>query len=520
MTADLLEVEGTLILGAGLAGLFAALKMAPRPVTLLSPTPMGSGGSSAWAQAGIAAAIGAGDSPGTHAADTIAVGAGLVDRPLAAGVAEEAAARLQDLAGYGVRFDRDKDGNLLLAREAGHSAARIAGTGFDGAGREIMRALVGAARRTGSIRVIEGASAVGLTLADGHVTGARTRFRDGSIRQLSAPETVLAAGGPCGLYRVCTSPPGQRGQAMAMAAAAGAMIADAEFVQFHPTGIDLGQDPTPLASESLRGAGAVLVDDRGDRFLPSEHPDAELAPRDVVARAIFRQRKQGRKTYLDARSVFAARRDAFPNVAETCRLAGFDPAEAPIPVAPSAHFHIGGVRTDERGRTSLDRLFACGEIAATGLHGGNRLGSNSLLEACVFAGRIADDLADAPATPPRRRCQLPDLASEAGPGEDRLAAARIGKLRDLMDLHVGVERDGDGLAEALRGIARLRRGGISPHFAALSDAATLIAAAALLRRESRGAHFRRDFPAADADAATRSEMKLETATRLRRELSE
>ena len=388
-----IPIEGTLILGAGLAGLFAALKLAPRPVTVLSPDPVGSGASSAWAQAGIAAAVGADDAPELHAEDTVAVGAGLVDDALALEVAREAGSRLDDLVRLGVRFDRMQDGRYILSKEAGHRAARVAGIGFDGAGQEIMRALAEAARRTPSIRIIEGAVADSLATRDGCAIGAHACLPNGTPTLLRAESTILAFGGLCGLYEVSTSPPRLRGQALAMAARAGAAIADAEFVQFHPTAIDIGRDPTPLASESLRGAGATLIDDDSHRFMAELHPDAELAPRDVVARAIFRVRTAGRSTFLDARSVFERTPEAFPNVVLACRSAGIDPLLDPIPVTPAAHFHIGGVRTDGTGRTSLPGLYACGEASATGLHGGNRLGSNSLLEACVFASRIANQIA-------------------------------------------------------------------------------------------------------------------------------
>ena len=509
---DPLPVAGALILGAGLAGLFAALQLAPRPVTVLSPDPVGHGASSAWAQAGMAAAVGGDDSPEAHAADTVAVGAGLVDDALALAVAREGAARLHDLAGLGVRFDRLPGGGFQLSREAGHGTARIAGIGSDGAGQEIMRALTAAARRTPGLRIIEGAVAHALLLRDGRVIGARATLADGRSGDFVAASTILASGGLCALYRVCTSPPRLRGQALAMAARAGAVIADAEFVQFHPTGIDTGGDPTPLASEALRGAGATLVDADGHRFLTDLHPDAELAPRDVVARAIFRLRQQGGRAGLDARPIFHRHPGAFPNVARACRQAGIDPAREPIPVVPAAHFHIGGVDTDARGRTSLPGLFACGEAAATGLHGGNRLGSNSLLEACVFAGRVAAEVAGHPAAPPSGGPADADPGPPAPPG-----AGEIRALRQLMSAHAGVERDAAGLGAALATIDALYRDSGSDSFRAMADAATLVVAAALRRQESRGAHFRRDYPDRHPHRAERSALRLDEAVRLRRE---
>ena len=506
-------VEGSLILGAGLAGLFAALKLAPRPVTVLSPDPVGSGASSAWAQAGIAAAVGAEDAPEFHAEDTIAVGAGLVDDTLALGVAREAAERLEDLARLGVRFDRAPDGKLVLSREAGHRAARIAGTGFDGAGQEIMRALAQAARKSTSVTILEGAVAEALAVRDGQVIGAHARMSGGDSLLLLAGSTILASGGLCGLYRVCTSPPRLRGQALALAARAGVVVADAEFVQFHPTGIDIGRDPTPLASEALRGAGATLIDAAGNRLMTGRHPDAELAPRDVVARAIFEEQGRGNSIFLDARPIFHADPKAFPNVALACRSAGIEPTRDPIPVAPAAHFHIGGVRTDASGGTSLPGLHACGEAAATGLHGGNRLGSNSLLEACVFASRIASRVAGEPAAPP----PAPDDNCPPLPGGPPAGDRSIRQLRALMSDHVGVVRDEDGLRSGLRRIAALQRADPSPAFCAMADAATLVAAAALCRKESRGAHYRSDYSEALEANAARSEITLDEAMRVREE---
>ena len=508
---DFRPVEGTLILGAGLAGLFTALKLSPRPVTVLSPDPVGRGASSTWAQAGIAAAIGVDDAPEFHAADTVAVGAGLVDDALALSVAKEAARRIEDLSALGVRFDRTGDGQFVLSKEAGHRTARVAGTGVDGAGHEIMRALTGAARQTPSIDILEGVIADSLLIQDGCAIGAYARTHDGHRILLLAGSTVLAFGGLCGLYEVCTSPPRLRGQALAMAAYAGAAIGDAEFVQFHPTAIDIGRDPTPLASESLRGAGAVLVDEQGSRFLAGQHPDAELAPRDIVARAIFQVRARGGSAFLDARHLFAGNPDAFPNVALACRSAGIHPDRNLIPVIPAAHFHIGGVSTNDIGQTSLPGLFACGEAAATGLHGGNRLGSNSLLEACVFAGRIAQQVSGLPAVPPPTPIHLREPPAP-GPAADNQS---VRALRKLMSGQVGVVRSEDGLRNGLRCVAELRRKSDSPAVRAMADAATLIAASALRRCESRGAHFRSDYPHSVTKYASRSDITLGEAVRIR-----
>ncbi|MFQ5566738.1 MAG: L-aspartate oxidase, partial [Paracoccaceae bacterium] len=375
----LFETGGALIVGAGLAGLFTALKMAPHPVTVLSPMPLGEGASSAWAQAGVAAALSQGDDPAAHARDTVTAGAGTVDTAVARSVAEEAAARIEDLARFGTPFDRDAAGHYVQSREAAHSAHRVTRVRGDTAGKAIMQALIAAVRKTPSIRVIEGIEVDDLALADGRVDGV---FARRAADPWSAPilfraaETVLATGGIGGLYQITSNPGRVCGQGLGMAARAGAVIADPEFVQFHPTGIAVDRDPAPLASEALRGEGGILIDDTGARFMPAIHPDAELAPRDVVARAIHARIAAGHSVFLDTRAAIGERfREEFPTIWGYCAEAGIDPVTQPIPVAPLQHYHMGGVRTDAAGRASLAGLWAVGEVACTGLHGANRLAS-------------------------------------------------------------------------------------------------------------------------------------------------
>jgi L-aspartate oxidase len=489
-----IDSGGVLIVGAGLAGLFTALK-SKRPVTVLSAAPLGAGASSVWAQGGIAAALGADDAPELHVADTLAAGAGIVDEKIARIIANDAAARIEDLNALGVPFDRDATGAYVLGREAAHSRHRIVRVSGDRAGAEIMAALVAAVRATPRIRVIEGLIAFQLALEGGRVVGvyAHPLADRAATVFVRARATIFALGGVGGLYEVTTNPSQARGQGVGMAARAGAVIGDPEFVQFHPTAINIGRDPAPLATEALRGEGAVLVNDKGERFMRAVHSDAELAPRDVVARGIFREIQAGRKTFLDARKAVGAEfPHAFPTVFESCMSAGIDPRTQLIPVAPAAHYHMGGIAVDERARTGLAGLWATGECASTGAHGANRLASNSLLEAIVFGARAADDVG---------AMALPDctLSPVAPHGEQvPMSLNALATLRHTMTMNVGLERSASGLRGALDVITRLERaGGNDADLQNMTATATLIAAAALRREESRGGHFRTDFPKTD-----------------------
>jgi L-aspartate oxidase len=481
------------IVGGGLAGLFCALKLAPRPVTVITAAPLGEGASSAWAQGGIAAAVADGDSAEAHAADTIAAGAGLVDADVAFSLAREAPARIDDLLHYGVPFDRDLEGRLAVGREAAHSARRIVHVQGDRAGQAILAALTAAVRTTPSIRVVEGYLAEELLTENGAVTGLRLRRADDPIAKpvtIAAGAIVLATGGIGHLYAVTTNPPEASGTGLAIAARAGAVIADPEFVQFHPTAIMVARDPAPLATEALRGEGALLINGRGERFMPSVHPLAELAPRDIVARGVFAEIAVGRGAFLDARDALGARfAEKFPTVYASCRAAGIDPAQEPIPVAPAEHYHMGGIAVDARGRSSLQGLWAAGEVSCTGAHGANRLASNSLLEAVVYAARVAEDIlgGEMPTTrrlagqPVLRNCTFPTLAAR--------------NLRAVMTSHVGVIRDRAHLTEAVRSFAAIERDTGNIALRNMATTALLVAASAVARQESRGGHYRSDHPA-------------------------
>ncbi|HRK24152.1 MAG TPA: L-aspartate oxidase [Beijerinckiaceae bacterium] len=487
-------MSSTLIIGGGLAGLFTALKLAPAPCLVIAPKPLGQGASSAWAQGGVSAAIQPGDSIDSHVADTVKAGAGLVNEAVTRGMAGEASDRIHDLVEYGVPFDRDLAGHLVASREAAHSHARVVRVKGDMAGAKIMEALIAAVRHAPSIHVLDGAEALNLVIENGRIAGANILL-DGKVMRARAGQVVLATGGIGHLYAVTTNPPQARGQGLGMAALAGAVVRDPEFVQFHPTALNVGRDPSPLLTEALRGEGAILVNGAGERFMTALHPDAELAPRDVVARGVFAEIKAARGAFLDARfAVGSAFAEKFPTVYAAAMSAGIDPVHDLLPVCPAQHYHMGGVLTDARGQTSIPGLYAVGEVASSGVHGANRLASNSLLEAVVFAARIAEQLR--PVTN-RAVTLLPD-ASPVLPHEDH---GGIEPLRAFMMLHVGVTRGEKELAETLRLIRRMQLPErLEPSIRNALVAAELIVTGALLRHESRGGHARYDYPDTDAVA--------------------
>ena len=473
--------DGVLVVGAGLAGLSAALAAAPRKVLVLTDAPLSHGCSSAWAQGGMAAALSDGDSAERHADDTVAAGAGLVDPAMARLLTQEGPAAVGALAELGAPFDRTAEGAFAQSLEAAHSRPRVARVKGDQAGAAIMGAVVVAVLAAPHIEVRTGHRLRGLLQdAEGRVRGVVAEHA-GALIEITASATILATGGVGGLYAVTTTPAELKGEGLGLAALAGALIADPEFVQFHPTAIDIGRDPAPLATEALRGEGAVLVNGNGERFMARYHRDAELAPRDVVARAIHAERAAGRGAFLDAREAVGQHfPDEFPAVFAACLSGGVDPRVQPIPVAPACHYHMGGIATDADGRTTLPGLYAAGECASTGVHGANRLASNSLLEAAVFGARAGRAAAKEAEPAPARLVRL--LAPELPPADLQV-------LREAMSRDAGVIRDANGLSRLLDVIEDLEaRHGRTASLAT----ARLVCVAALARNESRGGHFRAD----------------------------
>ncbi|MDG4773437.1 L-aspartate oxidase [Solwaraspora sp. WMMD792] len=512
------ETTDVVVVGSGIAGLTAALYLreAGLHVTVVTKVNIDDG-STRWAQGGIAAVLDPLDTPAAHAQDTETAGVGLCDPDAVRVLVEEGPARIRELIRVGAEFDRDADGVLLLTREGGHRANRIVHAGGDATGAEVQRALHAAVRRDPWIRLVEHALVVDLLRAAPAADGEPARacgvtlhvLGEGSpdgVGAILARAVVLATGGMGQIFATTTNPAVSTGDGVALALRAGAAVADLEFVQFHPTALVVpgavgGSGQQPLVSEALRGEGALLLDPDGKRFMLGQHELAELAPRDVVAKGIHRVMSAVDVDHvqLDARHLggeFLARR--FPTIVASCRAIGIDPAEELIPVAPAAHYASGGVRTDLHGRTTIPGLYACGEVACTGVHGANRLASNSLLEGLVFARRIAREITR----------DLPPQLEPAGTGRaaDRadgwlLPAQAQQPLQRAMSRGAGVLRSAatlDGTAAELR---RLAGGRGTPGTAGweatnLVTVATALVAAAYARQETRGCHWRDDFPSA------------------------
>ncbi len=500
------DTVDVVVIGSGIAGLTAALRARELGSVLVVTKDVLASGSTQWAQGGIAAALSPEDSPEDHLHDTLVAGAGLSDPEAVRVLVTEGPDAVRELMELGAVFDTGAGGDLSLTREGGHHRNRIAHAGGDATGAEIERALVAAVKRADDIRIIEHALVLDLLKADDgaiagvtlHVMGEGQLDGVGAIRSRAV---ILASGGLGQLYAATTNPSVSTGDGMALALRAGAKVRDLEFVQFHPTVLWLGKGAKgqqPLVSEAVRGEGAFLVDHEGKRFLQGQHELADLAPRDVVAKAIMRQMLASGKDHmlLDARDFGDEKwRVRFPTILASCRSHGIDPVHELIPVAPACHYSSGGVWTDLHGQTSVPGLYACGEVACTGVHGANRLASNSLLEGLVFARRIAASLAEnlpvlrEPAVDPR----VPGLVD----------ADVVPELQRVMTVGAGVIRSASGLSEAGDRLAKLIEQPAdhpgTPDWEAtnLATVASALIEAATTREESRGSHWREDHPDRD-----------------------
>lgn len=498
-----------LIVGSGIAGLRAAAELVTRGRVLVLTKSDPGAGSTGYAQGGIAAAVAADDSPELHARDTEIAGDGLCDMRAVDVLVSEGPGYVRELIEWGARFDRASDGTLDLAREGAHSVRRVLHA-HDATGREIARVLAARLQGANALQVIDHATAVQLVAEDGRVVGARFLDRAGHVVEARASATLLATGGAGQVFRETTNPAVATGDGVVLAYLAGARVADLEFVQFHPTVLAVPGAPRALLSEALRGEGARLVNAAGESFVQRYDARGDLASRDRVSQAIVLEvERTGQPVYLTLEHLPADFvRSRFPAIAEACRDVGLDLATDRLPVGPAAHYLMGGVTTDLDGRTSVPGLFAAGEVACTGVHGANRLASNSLLEGLVFGGRAGRAMS---------RWQRDDwsddataaVAEPAPTGEPLSLAIDDDAVRELMWRHAGVYRSGEGLAEAAARLGdarhdalRQRTDGASLTSAqwrttSLVTVASLVVLAARRREESRGAHFRTDFAGRD-----------------------
>ncbi len=488
----IVRLDAPIVVGAGVAGLSVALGL--RRAYVIAAREMGS---TWWAQGGIAAAVGDDDSPLAHAEDTLAVSGGISVDDAVEVLTRGGPEAIDQLIRHGVEFDRNDEGKLLLDRLGGHGTSRIVHADGDATGAEIMRALSEVATAEDDVVTIEG-RVVDLARSGSRVVGVLTA--DGKTRTVyTGPAVVMATGGAGRMYARTTNPPGVTGDGIMIASRAGARLADLEFVQFHPTALDAGKDPMPLLAEGLRSEGAMLVDPRGRPFMAQYDPRADLAPRDVVARSILGQRERGSSSYLDCRSIINFH-ERFPTATAHSLSVGLDPSEHLLPVSPAAHFYMGGIDADTSGRTSVPGLWAVGECSSTGVHGANRLASNSILEGLVFGARLANDVAAHAEPVDHLAVEVPEDGLEL----PVVAGPAIEDLRHVMWDGVGLIRTGEGMQEARSSLIEME-GVLSRTTTGRNAAAlgSLIITAALRRTESRGSHYRSDHPEMDQGQAVR-----------------
>ncbi|HET9130400.1 MAG TPA: L-aspartate oxidase [Terriglobia bacterium] len=484
-----------IVIGGGVAGLRAAVDLAKAGRVLLLTKTSLTESNSQYAQGGIAAAVGESDSTEIHFSDTLAAGAGLCDEAAVKVLADEAPEEIRKLIELGTEFDR-VNGRVALAREGAHSQARVLHAHGDATGREIIRSLSTRVRSLTAVTVFDFAFVQELIVVDGRVVGVRF-VQNGKHMIASACATLIASGGAGQVYRETTNPPVATGDGFSIGFRAGALLRDMEFVQFHPTALRLPGLPPFLISEAVRGEGAYLIDDKGNRFVE------ELAPRDVVARAIYARVSRGGQVRLDLRHIPSENiRNRFPQIHAFCLQHGFDIASQPIPVVPAAHYFMGGLQTDLGGRTSLPGLFAAGEVASSGVHGANRLASNSLLECVVFGKRAASSMIECLSV---SRPVFSETEFKLRVPSDVQAAQQ--EIRETAWQFAGIVRNEAGLKKGLKTISSMEAGWEDSSFPSIDQMETsnlraiaeLILRCALIRLESRGAHFRTDFPARNDD---------------------
>jgi L-aspartate oxidase len=497
-----------LVIGAGVAGLRAAIELATAGRVVVLAKREITDSNTQWAQGGIAAALSDEDEISLHLQDTLNAGDGLCNPEAAKVLVEEAPDRIEELIQWGTEFDRQGT-KLTFGREGAHSRNRILHAHGDSTGREILRALYAKAKPLKNISVREFEFSTDLQVQDGRVSGIRLIDERGECRELAAPSVLLATGGMGQLYRNTTNPGVATGDGVAMAFRAGAEVSDMEFIQFHPTALYLENAPRFLLSEALRGEGAYLRTLELDRFMPKYHPLAELAPRDVVARAIVHELEISHAkdpvvyldlTHLDPEKI----KTRFPRIYATCLLYNIDITIDLIPIRPAAHYAMGGVRTDLEGRATIAGLYAAGEAAATGVHGANRLASNSLLEGLVFGARAGKAMRDEVRQTATRSHQKA-TAIRSDPANDAASEEVVRDIQDLMWKDVGIIRSGVGLKRAILGLDEIASRVSNPQTRRAHEAhnlhlaGLLVARSALKREESRGAHYRTDFPDHDDD---------------------
>jgi L-aspartate oxidase len=484
-----------LVVGSGIAGLTAALSLAQAGRVIVLTKSRSEAGNSFRAQGGIAAAIGENDSPELHLEDTLRTGAGHCDPESVRLMVRMAPETIKRLVDWGTPFDREGE-RFALGMEGSHSARRILHVRGDATGAGITASLLNQVKKHPNIALVQHTMVADLIVAEGACRGAVAADAEGEATMYFARRGVVLATGGCGqVYRHTTNDLVATGDGFAMAYRAGAELKDMEFVQFHPTALAVEQNPLFLVSEAVRGEGALLVNDRGEAFMARYHEWRDLAPRDVVSRAIYSEMQEGRKVFLDATTIGHRFRERFPKIYAKCLCHGIDPATDLIPVTPAMHFIMGGVRTDRSGRTSIPRLFACGEVACTGVHGANRLASNSLLEGAVFAQRVAKVLV----AYAEQRVEVPDVSVPVLFNDKQTEESWKNRIRHIMWDFVGIVRNGGGLKQGISALEELERQ-IPEGFLECRNMLTtaqMIAKAALWRRESRGGHYRSDFPESD-----------------------